>query len=573
VPGDDRAIDAHLSFNLVDEPWIRVVGSDGSIELVSIRSALHRAHELGDLAGEIPTQDPPILRLLLAVLHRALGGPASKEEWKRLWGKRALPRDPIDRYLDTWKHRFDLFDVEKPFLQTGDLHPPSGVFAPAALLIPYIASGNNVPLFGGRRDDQPLDLAPAEAARWLVHLHAWDVAGIKTGAVGDPNVKGGKTCGNPLGLLGNLGFTCALGETLRDTLLLNLLPGDAPQLMVPEPAHDAPAWEVAPTTPAWSERLPRGLTDLYTWQARRVRLVAMIVEGRMVVREVLVAAGDRVSAADLFRMEPHTAWRRSSRLEKQEKRAPIYLPKLHDPDRQLWRGLTTLLTTAQVVEGQPLGPDAPAELPPSCLNWLAGLVGPDMIALHEVLRVCSVGIHYGTQKAVVTELVSDTVPLPVRLLAQKDSERLALVHNAVAGVEDAATALRALAHNLYRAAGGGDDAQSRRSAEEAARQLYSQVDPRFRRLLRSLAADDIDLDAMNADWQREVRRMALGIADEILQGASPDAFRGRHVVRGADERFVNSAVAERWFRSSLSKALPHAQGDDERVVSAGREAS
>ena len=37
----------------------------------------------------------------------------------------------------------------------------------------------------------------AEAARWLVHVHAFDPSGIRSGAVGDPSVKGGK--GYPIG--------------------------------------------------------------------------------------------------------------------------------------------------------------------------------------------------------------------------------------------------------------------------------------------------------------------------------------------------------------------------------------
>lgn len=61
-------------FNLLDEPWIIVLNFDGSTEKVSLIDALARAAEFSGLAGELPTQDAAILRLLLAVLHRVIAG-------------------------------------------------------------------------------------------------------------------------------------------------------------------------------------------------------------------------------------------------------------------------------------------------------------------------------------------------------------------------------------------------------------------------------------------------------------------------------------------------------------------
>lgn len=57
------------AFNLLDEPWIRVMMADCTIQEVSLTQALTHAHTFTALAGELPTQDVAILRLLLAVLH------------------------------------------------------------------------------------------------------------------------------------------------------------------------------------------------------------------------------------------------------------------------------------------------------------------------------------------------------------------------------------------------------------------------------------------------------------------------------------------------------------------------
>jgi len=64
------------SFDLVDRPWIEVVGRDGRVRLVSIKELFADAADLRCLGGDLPTQTFAILRLLLAILHRSVNGPA-----------------------------------------------------------------------------------------------------------------------------------------------------------------------------------------------------------------------------------------------------------------------------------------------------------------------------------------------------------------------------------------------------------------------------------------------------------------------------------------------------------------
>ena len=60
--------DGEKLFNLIDEPWILVRKNSGETTEVSLLDALTHAHEYDALAGELPTQDVAILRLMLAVL-------------------------------------------------------------------------------------------------------------------------------------------------------------------------------------------------------------------------------------------------------------------------------------------------------------------------------------------------------------------------------------------------------------------------------------------------------------------------------------------------------------------------
>ena len=55
---------ADMEFNLLHEPWIRVMRENCRVEEVSLADALLHAHEYQGLAGELPTQDAAILRLL-----------------------------------------------------------------------------------------------------------------------------------------------------------------------------------------------------------------------------------------------------------------------------------------------------------------------------------------------------------------------------------------------------------------------------------------------------------------------------------------------------------------------------
>ena len=88
-----------MEFNLLQEPWVRVRTQDCTVQEVSLTDALLHAHAYVDLAGEMPTQDAAMLRLLLAVLHTVFsrvdgnGVPAPFEE----------PRDALQRWGELWQ--------------------------------------------------------------------------------------------------------------------------------------------------------------------------------------------------------------------------------------------------------------------------------------------------------------------------------------------------------------------------------------------------------------------------------------------------------------------------------------
>ena len=101
-----------IEFNLLDEKWILVRKSDCTVDELSLTDALLKSHEYVELAGELPTQNVSILRLMLAVLHTVFsryspqGEPSplydsddAEYRWKELWNAGRLPEKPIRDYL------------------------------------------------------------------------------------------------------------------------------------------------------------------------------------------------------------------------------------------------------------------------------------------------------------------------------------------------------------------------------------------------------------------------------------------------------------------------------------------
>ncbi len=554
-----------MDFNLVDDGWLPVVLTDGGQEERSLRDVLVRAHEVRALALDSPSQIPPVVRLLLAVLHQAFEGPADSGSWLKMWRRQEFDASLVTRYVDKHRGRFALFDADAPFLQVGGLTAMSGETKTVALLVPHVAAGNNVPLFSADRDARPRALSAAEAARWLVHAHAFDTAAIKTGAVGDPEANRpktkGKTTSNPTGPLGQLGVVMPMGPTLWHTLMCNLLPRPRPS-----DAEDLPMWEREPLTPKWSIRAPTGPLDLFTWPSRRIRLIPERgTNGTLVVRRVVVCAGDRVDMATgqamaLWReSEPHSAWKRSSNLEKKRAFSPVYWPVQHRVEQQAWRGLGPLLAhaNASLESGDGTsGGEADERFRPQALtldkvraNALAGMP----------LRLLLVGVVYGNQQAVIEEVYSDVLPMPVAVLST-DKIWSDAVLEAVTATGRAVWALGSLAVNIALAAGTSNTDKNpllpgyRNGAQE---QAYAELDAAFRRWLASLGDTD-DPQAAQGAWTLELLSTLRTLAHDLATAAPPAAHQGREV--GDD--YLNVAIATNRFRRAIKEAVFFIAPDD-----------
>ncbi|MCX2969485.1 MULTISPECIES: type I-E CRISPR-associated protein Cse1/CasA [Streptomyces] len=537
------------SFDLVSAPWLPVQRLDGKVEELSLLDVFAQADDLRRLVGDVPTQELALLRLLLAIVYDALDGPAEIEDWEDLWLS-ADPFSPITGYLDRYRERFDLLHPVQPFYQVAELSTAKNELGPLSRIVADVPVGNA--LFSMRRPGVDR-LAYAEAARWLVHTHAYDTSGIKSAMVGDEKrAKAGKVYPLGVGSLGNLGGVFAEGSTLRETLLLNLIAFEDAYVQSEDHEEDLPVWRRPPLGPAPREcgpggGGPSGLRDLYTWQSRRVRMHSE--NGG--ITGVVLGYGDPLALSAPWKVEPMSGWRRSPTQEKKQGRVPVYTPRPHDPSRAAWRGLGALLPARQ--QGADAGNrDEPAAgLRPGVAGWFAQVITSTEIAPDTLIRLRLVGAVYGTQQSVVDEIVDDSVVMPVITLHEGNPVYGAAAVDAVHEAESAVAALGQLAGNLARAAGTDP-----RSSIDTARDLgFGTLDGPYRAWLEDLLAYP-DLPTARQEWRNTVRRHVSRLARQLLASAGPAANEGRMTdLPGVGVRLMDAGRAHNWFTSHLNKVL------------------
>ncbi|WP_327682632.1 type I-E CRISPR-associated protein Cse1/CasA [Kitasatospora sp. NBC_00458] len=550
---DVRLVRSVPSFDLVSRPWIPVQRLDGTSAELSLREVFAEAAGLRRLVGDVPTQEFALLRLLLAVLHDAVDGPVELEDWEDLWN------DPgalaaVGPYLDRHRERFDLLHPREPFFQVAGLRTEKDEVASLNRLVADVPNGE--PFFTMRLPSAER-LSFAEAARWLVHAHAFDTSGIKSAAAGDGRGRNGKVYPLGTGWAGGLGGVLAEGDDLRATLLLNLVAADTTGARF-RPG-DRPAWRRGPYGPgpdpgaADPSARPSGPRDLYTWQSRRIRLH----HDGSAVHGVVLSYGDPLPGHDLRFSEPLSGWRRSRPQEKKLGRSPVYLPRQHLPERAAWRGLPALLQ-ARRRRGEDQHGEAPDALRPLVLDWVARLANEGMLPPGHLIRARTIGAVYGTQQSVVDELVDDGVALAVVLLHEEDPRYGQRAVSAVEAAERAVQALGHLAADLAAAAGSEADAPRTAAAERG----YAALDGPFRLWLRDLGRHTDPARALDA-WHRQARRLVAALGADLVDTAPWAAREGRVVAgRGGGRVWLNDARAHGHFLAALAKALPSPEAPD-----------
>ena len=541
-------------YNLLDEPWIPVRLVDGTITDVGLLELLRRTTDIADLACELPTQSIAIQRLILAIAYR-VATPRDARDWARQWDDGA-PTEQMIEYLERWRDRFYLFGGRFPFMQVADLRTAKDAVSGLEKLIADVPNGEQ--FFTTRHGRALACIPPSEAARWLVHAQAYDPSGIRSGAVGDSQVKGGK--GYPIGpaWCGHLGLVWLKGQDLDETLVLNLIPASTAALRGVDSSTEwgACSWEVS--EPEISVRGDYSLLDpagtprelsiprLLTWHSRRIRLVG----DSSGVTGVVLAQGDNLAPQEMRLYEPQSLWRYSTPQSKKFK-TDVYMPRKFEAGRALWRNLPGTLPTVITVQGVDKQPKQEF-LPSATLSFHYQLDNASIQTSYpKVMRIQAVGVTYGPQESTFEDVYSDELTLSVAVMRVEREDLSAEIDRQVRLTEDVARDVGTLAANLARAAGESGDGAGDGARDRAKELFFSAVDNDFRAWLTQVDGLESARD-VGRRWEHTLRQHAMDIQTELVRGASSSAIIGRKVGNG----YMSVGFAENIFRAALNKCLP-----------------
>ena len=528
-----------IEFNLLENPWIRVMTDNCTVSECSLVRALTNSHDCLRLAGEVPTQDVAVLRLLLAVLHTVfyrfdLNGNADPiqnprqavDRWRQLWQAGRLPEKPICEYLLTQRDKFWLFHPDDPFYQVPEAK--NGTEYTVAKLNGEISESNNkARLFPLRAKEGKQSLTYAEAARWLLYVNGFDDTSAK------PKGKGLPSSG--AGWLGKLGLIYAEGKNLFETLMLNLaLLKDGNQIW----GEPKPVWERQ--KPKSAERteiaMPDNQAELLTLQSRRLLLERQ--NGTVVKCRLL--GGDFFSKINAF-SEQMTLWSRKS---ESKNSAPYDQPRRQEPDRQMWRSFGII--TGTVPDGRT----------PGIVSWIARLKQQKILDRGLVIRFRTAGVKYGDKDFFAEDIISDHLDFHADLLEQAGTLWNEQIRRQIERIDKAAELLGKLAGDIYTAEGGQSkssthDAQKRRAEQD----YYAAADIPFRKWLESVDPTEGDGEALLAkkdrEWRQQAYRLAALLGQKMVETAGTAAFSGHWI----DESFYSSARAFNRFKAELGKCF------------------
>lgn len=527
-----------MEFNLLDEPWIRVMTEDCTVVERSLMQVLLNSHRYQRLAGELPTQDVALLRLLLAILQTVFyrvdpegeddpieDRAAAIRRWQALWNAGRFPVQPIRTYLETWKDRFWLFHPEHPFYQV----PAAAVgtkFKASKLNGELSESAHKMRLFPLRDGEEKETLSYAEAARWLVTLIGFDDSASTK-----------KETGTGTGWLGDRVNVYAIGENLFETLMLNLVFLKDGRYVW---AENMPAWEQPTMTTAKKREipLPDNQAELLTLQSRRLILS----------REEDRVTGFSSTGGDFFGKEGRvnafseqmTLWRAG---KTPKNAAPQFVPASVDPWRQMWRDFEVILGRREDTHI------------PGVVAWLTELRRKNVIP-RKYVHIASVGVTYDSKKGSIADIISDHLDFQMSLLDAAGELWIVLVGGEIHLIDKVARALGALAEGLYLAQGGQLDGAGKKARQsqrdEGMRLLYAAVDLPFREWLAHIGAQHGDDENTRAQeqqcWRSIVFRIADNLGIEMVRDAGTAAFTGRWIVNEMAEtngRFFTKTNGER----------------------------
>ncbi|MGX7048417.1 type I-E CRISPR-associated protein Cse1/CasA [Pseudolactococcus piscium] len=555
-------------FNLLDEPWLVVMTDDkGTIKEVSLKELFEHAHEYKCLAGETPTQDFAILRLLLAVLHTVFSrfdadgnqydyvdldekykqiqpinqdddGRAYKKAllktWQQLWQHKEFPYI-IGDYLDKWHDRFYLFGGEFPFYQVSKetLSSPSNQINKAkpnqvagkTINRVLSESENKVILFSPQHNAIKNKLKQSEIARWLVLYQGVTGTGDKVKfANQNEEQKLNK------GWLYDLGGVYPSGDNLFDTILLNLA------LVHPKQEY------IQMQTPIWEEdnneiqldkfrklNQVNNLAFLYTNWSRAITMPDDYNENDEF--SISVIKLPEISHQNNF-LELMTEWR----FNKVGDNKDTFTPKKHSLTEQFWRSF-----------GATFIPNQATQRRPGIVDWIISLEDVNIGLGNVQFNAISMEDDGNATSWNPINEIFDHLNFENILSDQDDSW--------IASISDQVDMIKIVIDRVLWSFANDIKTIRNLSSSEFVNRVkqtaYYQVDLPFRDWLASIQPSD-EKEVKQKEWRRKLRKIIESEAQNLVE-----SMGNRDILGVEDGTYIkNIFTAYNRFKYKLEEMLP-----------------
>lgn len=566
-------------FNLLEEKWIAVMTDNkGSVEEVSLIELFNNAHNYLGLAGDMPTQDFAVLRLLLAVLHTVFSrfdaeGNAypyinlderykqieavdeDDEEdyeidlmktWETLWKAGEFP-SIIEKYLLKWKDRFYLFDDTYPFYQISEKElnereinrkNPSAVH-PKNINRTISESGNKIALFSpkytdGKNKDK---MTEAELARWLV---------LYQGYIGlsDKVIFGSEKyeVPNSKGWLFDIGGITLNGNNLYETLLLNFAihhPDEKYFLSIQKPSWEYSGGEVVEKL---LKRKPLyNLAELYTNWSR-----AIYIDPETETREnfsLNIIKLPEIEHQNQF-LELMTLWRFNERGDNKD----TYTPRRHRPTESFWRSFGIVFM-----------PNKKEELKhPGIIDWFHHI--QEMVGEYKI-TISTFGMEPDGNATswVPVDEYDDRLKMDDYILV--DIAEAGWVPRITGEVEKTKEIIEKTLGNFVREVKTIRNITNNDFTSKILQEAYYAVDRPFREWLSSLEVTHSKEEKIR-EWREQLQVIIIDQADRLVETAGPRDYKG--IVNSRTGNYTNIAIAYNKFTYWLNQSLELKKGGSEQ---------
>ena len=462
------------SYNVLTEPWIPVIHSDGSRGELGILPCLKQAHELREIRDPSPIIEFGIYRLLVAFVLDALilddRRPEVPLDLEGLIKEGRFDSGMIVDYIKKCGDVFDLFHPERPFLQ---VKMDEEETTPVARVFPASPSGTNVSHWH-HQSEKMFKVTAKVAARFLTTIAPFMTSG---GAGLSPSINGAPSI-----------YALPIGQSVFETIVINI-----PLRMNQESGSGLVAWR-SERIPG-SERTQATTVEALTWRPRQIQLVPEFSDdGNIVVRKMKFKKGD---SSRLNWLDASLGYR-----YEKDKVTPIRMRE----NRMLWRDAPPLVLLNDNKYGR--GETKVYFKRPDVVEHafvLADSGEPLVIKLYGMRT---------DMKMKVFEWAKTAWTVPPNL---GHSTRLgSLVQQEIDRAEKAAYALRSCIKVLYPRDGTGNKKALGTISARCERAYWQRLEARFQPLLSSFATLDSNapdepalIEATARDWRETICRLAL----------------------------------------------------------------